>query len=262
MHLRSLQPPVAGRILLVSAFALAVPAGAVPGTSRGADPVCDAACTDIACGWAGDCFCGRCGDGWVCDGGRCVVDVSRIDPAEPNDTPARARRIPWPGEGRQAIRIDGRIASGRDRDWYVLRLDGRAGVPTALAVRLSGLAPDRDLDLAVCFRCDRGDPAAPDAAATPRQVELDAPIRGARCFASMGPWGRDERVEYLPDCKGGGAHDPRGAAWIVVWPATPRDHGGAYRLDVRIGAREPGSVGEPAPRPLGPRPAVAHPSAD
>lgn len=243
---------VAGTVLLASVSARADPAGAVPGATRGADSGCDAACAGLACGWSGECFCARCGDGRVCDGGRCVADVPRIDPAEPNDTPARARRIAVLGAGRHAVRIEGRIASGRDRDWHALRLDARAGPPTVLTANLSGLAPDRDLDLAVCFRCDRGGPALPDAATMPLQVELDAPIRGARCIASMGPWGRDERVEIVPACRGGGAHEGfRGTAWIVVWPATPRDHGGTYRLDVRMDAGEPGRAGKPESRPAG-----------
>jgi hypothetical protein len=255
---------VAGMVLLAPLSARADPAGAVPDAPRGgADPGCDAACADVACGWSSACFCARCADGRVCDGGRCVADAPRIDPAEPNDTPARARRIDGPAAGRHAVRIEGRIASGRDRDWFVVRIDGRAGDPLLLAAELSGLAPDRDLDLAACFRCDRGDPALPDAAAMPHQVELDAPIRGARCIASMGPWGRDEQVAIVPACRGDGAQDGvRGTAWIVVWPATPRDHGGTYRLDVRMDAGEPGRAGRPESRTPGPRPAVARPSAD
>lgn len=207
------------------------------------DAACVRTCGDTVCGWAEDCFCAFCDAGRACIDGHCRALPRFVDPHEPDDDPVRAHAVPWPDAPGADVEIPGGIGADDPIDWLAItRTDGE-GTRWPLEATLSWPARDRDLDLAVCHRCDRGDPADPTGPETDALVELDAPIPGARCFASMRPWGRDERIVLEPGCDANAEAGRVATVWIAVWPAAEHDAGTPYRLVIRVG-------GPPAsPRP-------------
>lgn len=199
---------------------------------QGGDAECARMCGDTACGWADDCFCAFCDVDRVCIDGRCREVARFADPHEPDDDPVRAHAVPWPDYPGADREVRGGITAGDPMDWFATTPADGVGTRWTFEATLTGPAQDRDLDLAVCYRCDRGDPADPAGPATTAPVELDAPIPGARCFASMRPWGQDERVVLTPACEPDGRV---ATVWIAVWPASEHDAETPYRLTILAG---------------------------
>ncbi len=217
--------------IVAGSFAHEAPQSDVP---CGPTSICDALCDGIACGWADDCFCAFCDGGNVCINGRCTPAPLRADPGEPNNVPARAHDLGPTVYGEVPSVFEGTIATGQDRDWFTFPVAKGRDSHRVVEVTLTEMPQDRDLDLAFCYRCDRGEVLAPEGFESDEIVELDAPIRGARCFASMHPWGHDERIVLSPRCRRGGRTGEAGRAWLVVWPASAHDAGGTYRLAVMM----------------------------
>jgi hypothetical protein len=196
---------------------------------------CEQACNDTVCGWAQDCFCAFCDAGLACIDGRCREMGGFADLHEPDDDPARAHAVAWPDEPDAQREMHGLVGADDPMDWFSTTPAAMDGTRWRFEATLAGPARDRDLDLAVCYRCDRGDPAEPAGPGTDAFVELDAPIPGARCFASLRPWGHDERIALEPACDSDTEAGRVTALWIAVWPAGERDAGTPYRLTIRVG---------------------------
>lgn len=233
------------RPLAITMLALALPAllagaPADPGVAsnparplRGTDPACDPPCAEVACGWAGNCFCSVCPPRQACLDGACRPTPRTVDPHEPNDTPGQARALVLPRTSEASLILEGAIGGPGDQDWFQVRTESPSRKALRLGVSLAWDARDRDLDLAVCIRCDTGDPAPEDPDQGAELVELDAPSPTTYCLASMRPWGLGEDVAWSPRCVTRSATRPADGIWIVVWPATARDGRTRYRLTVR-----------------------------
>jgi len=192
---------------------------------------CDTLCAGKECGWGEDCICDWCNGSNVCRGNVCQPGTEDLDEHEYNDAPEEATDLGSATDNDQdsSRSLDGNIDSGYDMDWFRIHIQDVVLETLAATIELTGLPEDKDVDLAICYLCDK-DRELAGAKVDPADTvaEIESPIPKARCFVSLNLWGQDERIEFKPTCAGG--NDDSGTAWVIVFPATDLDYGGTYHL--------------------------------
>jgi hypothetical protein len=191
---------------------------------------CEALCEGVECGLSQDCFCAYCDGCDQCIGKKCV-GAAPMDENEINDWPDMATDLGNVTDSTGAGTIQGSIDVDFDEDWYVVHVQDKSGGLLVPAVELTGLAEDKNLNVEICFKCDKGELAG--AQVIPDDgIELEPypDLPGARCFGVIRFEGMDEKFELRPTCASGG-QDDSGTVWFHVVPAFKSwDCGSAYTL--------------------------------
>lgn len=191
---------------------------------------CDTLCGTKECGWAEDCMCDWCAGADVCKANTCETGTEETDSYEYNDAPEDATDLGTvtDNDTESAKEVTGNIDMGYDVDWFVVQVEDNLGETLAVNATLTGLPEDKDVDLIVCYLCKNGTLAG--ALATPEDAvfEIESPIPGARCFASINLWGLDEVITLNPTCSEG--QNDSATVYFVVQPASEVDYGGEYTL--------------------------------
>lgn len=195
-------------------------------------PDCPKVCDDIECGAIGNCLCARCPASQVCYDGGCATVTFDKDVYEPDNYPGQAAYLGEFTDGDNSTDWDviANILEPEDRDWYEATVEDTWGEYLAVDVRLDGMSEDADLNLMVCYRCDRGKLTEPDLDPSGDVFETVSSIEGARCFESRRRWGIAEHISFDPVCSGG--FDDSGTVFVKISPAQRDDARTDYLLAI------------------------------